>query len=247
MTWLSDEVLSAYIDGELPAEEAARVALALTRDVDAVGRLDALRRGDSLLKAAYAWPLRNQAELSERWCADLTEAASPSGRVAALVTLAAVVVVAGVAVGFAAGQFNRPRDVRLDPSRGAIAEDSLARALDTQASDAAAALRIALTFRAVDGRYCRRFDMGDALQGVACRDGREWRLVALATPIPPTDGARAAPGRTAVDRAVEDLGVDRVLDLNAEADLISTGWKRDGARPPAGSSTSLTRVAGPAG
>lgn len=61
---LTDEILSAYIDGELAVEAAARVALALTRRPDAVQRLETLRKGDTALREAFGGGRPGGAELA---------------------------------------------------------------------------------------------------------------------------------------------------------------------------------------
>ncbi len=54
MTRLDDETLNAYADGELEADERARVEGALAGDPDARSRLEAIRRVSLLGRAAAA-------------------------------------------------------------------------------------------------------------------------------------------------------------------------------------------------
>lgn len=60
---LTNEILSAYIDGELPAEAGAGVALALARDPAARRRFDELRKGDAALREAFDWSRAGEAAL----------------------------------------------------------------------------------------------------------------------------------------------------------------------------------------
>lgn len=49
-----DELLSAYLDGELPREQADRVTDRLAAEPDLLRRLEALRSGDEAVRAAFA-------------------------------------------------------------------------------------------------------------------------------------------------------------------------------------------------
>jgi hypothetical protein len=230
MTWLSDEVLSAYIDGELQPAEAARVALALTRDPDAVRRLNALRESDAMLREAFDWPLPGQASLTDDVSAKM-ENPSPWRRPAPIAAVAGAGVVMAAAAGFAIGQLSAPREVALDTDRGAFAEGALGKALESQAGDVNGPLRIVLTFRAKDGRFCRQFWAAAAgLAGVACRDDKGWRIEELSAEADPAGGDRAPAGTDSpVERAVTLIGVDQPLDLTQEARLIASGWRVPGA------------------
>ncbi len=221
MSRLTDEVLSAYIDGELQPAEAARVALELTRDPEAFRRLNALRAGDAVIRDAFHWPMAGQSALAERFVAE-TERESAWRRPLSIAAFVATGVIFVSVAGFAAGQWTAPREVRIDPDRGALAAGGLAHALETQSSDASGPLRIALTFQARDGRYCRQFAFAGGLQGVACRYQRGWRLEALSTPDPAADGGAMA-------RTVADIGVSQTIGLTQEQRLIGSGWRDEGA------------------
>lgn len=56
MSTISDETLSAFLDGELPQTERAQVAAALANDATLAARLAELERADAALK--HAWPAR---------------------------------------------------------------------------------------------------------------------------------------------------------------------------------------------
>jgi hypothetical protein len=88
-------------------------------------------------------------------------------------------------------------------------------------------LRIVLTFRAKDGRFCRQFWAAAAgLAGVACRDDNGWRIEELSAEADPAGGDRAPAGTDSpVERAVTLIGVDQSLDLTQEARLIASGWR----------------------
>jgi negative regulator of sigma E activity len=59
MSTISDETLSAFLDGELPEAERARVAAALANDAALAARFAQLERAEAALKGA--WPVREAA------------------------------------------------------------------------------------------------------------------------------------------------------------------------------------------
>ncbi|CAN7382140.1 hypothetical protein LJR225_002381 [Phenylobacterium sp. LjRoot225] len=213
---LTDDILSAYIDGELPVEAATRVALALTRDPDAVRRLDELRQGDAALWEAFECSRPGEADLTASvtaWMRRAETSRALAGRVALLAVAAAL--------GFGVGVIATPRDIRLSPAHGLLADGGLERALDAQLSNAPGRVRIALTFRAADGRFCREFHAGLALEGLACRHGDSWRLAVLSSPSAGNGGDRARSG-----------GVGPVvLDRRQEQALIRSKWTQVVAAP----------------
>jgi hypothetical protein len=224
MTWLTDELLSAYIDGELDPAEAARVALALTRDRDAVRRLNALRKSDALLREAFDWQLPGEQVLTDQ----IVEQMAPPSRLQALgvrVALVSLTALGAAVLGFGFGHFITPREVSVDPVLGAIAGGDLARGLETLRSDQAGPVQISMTFRAKDGRICRQFAAGAALEGVACRDNGRWLIEALSSPRASGGGDPAGPRRDPAGGAVETLGVAQAIDLPGEAALMRSGWR----------------------
>lgn len=214
VTWLTDEVLSAYIDGELPPEEAARVALALTRDPAATERVAELRAADARLRQAFEAPLPDPDALAHR-LAEGMKAAPPRWRAPrrALLGLAGGLAALALALGLAAGRLGLKREVRIDADAGLLAVGDLQAALEAQPSNAAGAVQIFRTFRTDDGRVCRRFGLRASLQGVACRADGRWRLVAL-----------VQAGDDLAERASAALGVGATVDAAQEAELIRSGW-----------------------
>jgi hypothetical protein len=221
MTWLTDEVLSAYIDGELDPEQAAQVAVALAQDSDAASRLRRLRCGDALLRQALDWPFPDQADLTGRFAAEMQ--APPPRRMAALVLGALAAAAAGVAAGWLA----QPQHLTIDPDHGAFAGRDLARSLETHVDGGAGPVRITLTFRARDGRFCRSFTWGASLEGVACRERDRWRLETLWAPR--QMAASAADAKSPIARTLEALGAGETFDLQQEAGLVASHWRSVGA------------------
>jgi hypothetical protein len=108
-----------------------------------------------------------------------------------------------------------------------VAHGALAQALSTQlASDTAGPVHIALTFRDHSGAVCRTFSTS-AMDGLACRDGRDWRIDATERGEGHGDYRQAASpliAQVAQDRAEGD-----VFDAAAETKARAGGWK---ALPP---------------
>lgn len=96
-----------------------------------------------------------------------------------------------------------------------------------------------LSFRHVDGNYCRqyevRFDAGGGLAGYACRvaEGR-WQVekeadFTSASPKPPRHGeirpsGRRDPSTKTIDDAVDKVAIGDALQPSQELELISRGW-----------------------
>lgn len=164
MNHLTDEILSAYIDGELPPAEAARVALQLTRDPQAVHRLKILRAGDEMLREAFECPTAGQSILAERFIAE-TERAAGCWSPAALIALAAAGALVATAVAFLAGQARATHDPRIEIERGGQATGGLAHAQEAPPGAAPGFPSLALAFRAGDGGFCHQFAAGAGLPG----------------------------------------------------------------------------------
>ena len=114
---------------------------------------------------------------------------------------------------------------------GLLVRGRLDRALTTAlASEPGGAIRVGLTFRASDGRYCRTFESpADRLAGLACRrDGQWWAQ---------TTTSWTPPAATAYRQAASELP-PAVL---AAVDALSTGPSLDAAADRAARDSGLTR------
>lgn len=111
---------------------------------------------------------------------------------------------------------------------GIVADARLVHALDGQlagAQDPGAPIRIGLTVRAADGRYCRTFSLEHSA-GLACRGASAWTVRALA----PSEDAGA--GRTAASalppsvlQSLAALSPGPTLDAKAEAAARQRNWR----------------------
>lgn len=88
-------------------------------------------------------------------------------------------------------------------------------------------VQIVLTFESEDGRYCRAFgsrDAGAAAEGVACRDGAQWQIVAWDGTADLNEEFRAAGSSELLDDAIDRLGGSPALEVAEERELIERHW-----------------------
>ena len=107
-----------------------------------------------------------------------------------------------------------------------VAAGPLAKALDTQLASnqpSNAAVRIGLSFRDKDGRYCRSFESA-SLDGIGCRDNGRWNLERMMRGQAGTDYRQASAGELAAAAAAMMTGDP--LDAAAEQQARDKGWAR---------------------
>src|SRR5262245_15597365 len=98
---LTDELLCAYLDGELDAETRVRVDRSLEQDPGARVRLDRLRNADAWLRRAVPEPTSVSADpLIERILSEKPSARRRFDRLAPFVPVALAAGIAGIALGF---------------------------------------------------------------------------------------------------------------------------------------------------
>jgi hypothetical protein len=239
------QVLMAYADGELAAADAARVEAAIAVDPALARIVDDHRALRARLSDAFAGvlaepvPARLHAALRTGARATASPpmpstASRPRWRRREWLAMAASLL-AGVALALAVPQFNhRPRDAGLAAAMvdaNLVARGALARALDAQLSgQAVAGVQPGLSFRALDGRYCRTFKLQSprALAGLACRDGAAWRVSTLAA-VARVEAAPMRQAGSALPPAVLadiDARIDGPsLDVQAERQARAQGWR----------------------
>jgi hypothetical protein len=87
--------------------------------------------------------------------------------------------------------------------------------------------QVILTFEAEDGRYCRAFrsrEASAAAEGVACRAGTQWEVVAWDGTVDPDEGFRAASGSELLDDVMDRLGGGAAFEAAEERSLIEQHW-----------------------
>jgi anti-sigma factor ChrR (cupin superfamily) len=248
---ISEETLMAYVDGELDAAARASVEAAMQEDPEIrkrVARHRALRETmqgafsavlqepvpERLLEAARGQgtaPNNTVVNLSlAREAARKDSAAPRRWQPAAM----AASLLLGLGLGFLAWHGSRGALIQPGADGGFIAGATLAEALSRQLSEDRSTERVAITglsFRDKSGEYCRTFSLTgtDASSGLACREGTDWRIKALAQA--PRIAADSGNYRTAasedspVIRAAIEGSIDgEPLDHAGEIAARRAGW-----------------------
>lgn len=228
-----NEMIMAYVDGELDLVTAKRVERAAEQDADLARRIAEERRLKERL-AGHFTPVLDD-PVPERLTAllsgvDTTLEQRRNGgalrgtrpRVVQWAAMAATLV-----LGLVVGQ------TLLAPSAGPVAvEDGtlvakaeLAEALDVQLASSqgeGSATRIGLTFRDRDGVACRTFE-ATALSGIACRKGEDWQIRRSYPGAADTAYRQASAGDIA--EAAADMMQGSPLDAAGEERLRDAGWR----------------------
>lgn len=233
---LSPETISAFIDGELPFDEARRIEEALKDRPDLMAYVEqqhALRMElADALSPAVDGPISDrfltaiaQTPVSWRW--RISHALSPRALVWSGLPAAAALA-CGLLIGVAI-----ERDAGGDMITGAhgalVAHGQLADALSNKlASEAAPGPAVGVSFRARDGRFCRTFNTTNSA-GVACRDTRSWAIAALsATSVEAGSQSAYRPAASTmpdlIRKAVTGMIEGAPFDAVAERHARDHGW-----------------------
>jgi hypothetical protein len=246
----SEETLMAYADGELDAATREAIEAQMRTDpklAQEVVRHQVLR---AKLQAAFADALVES--VPERLVAAAQTA--PAGNAAEVVSLSAardarsavvtrrwatpqwLAIAASLVIGIVGTRLvlvNDSGPVVADGGR-MIANGTLAAALNTQPGGGrdATSVKTGISFVAKSGDYCRTFNIDDKeqLAGLACREGEQWRVKALAQGSKPGGGDFRMAASTlppAILRAVEDSIAGDALDSAGEAAARQRNWKRE--------------------
>ena len=250
-----DELLSAYIDGELPHGEADALRARLAQEPGLLQRLEAMRDADDTLREVYG--AIDRAPLPEAVLKHFDEPApvAQADNVAAFPERglrrflhAPVAIAASVALvaGFLVAGFLRDEPTAPGANASLVAGvvgpgSGLHELLERGASGTPLDLgdgttaEVVLTFEDTRGDFCRQvaveFPTRNA-HGVACRRDGAWQLETIALgastaggPYTPAATATPEPLRVAVDGLI---GAGEPLDPRQENVIISDGWKKSG-------------------
>ena len=251
---ISDELLAAYVDGELEGAARARVEQAISQDSQLAQRVSQQRALRERRRGAFDGVLR---EAVPKRLAQAAKLAAPSGP-AQVIDLARVraerarrggqrsvkvrrfTIAASLMVGLMAGvliqRLSTPGALTEFHDGSLLARGALARALSEQlvgAAPSGAKVRVGLTFKARSGNYCRTFALSGnrLIAGLACREQEQWRVLNLVG----TEGAGVtANGQNlrmaasslppALLQAVNERISGEPLNAAAEAKARSNGW-----------------------
>lgn len=220
---LTDELLSAYLDGELDADTKARIEQALGNDAGARVRLERMQAADARLREDFKLGSSADDKLAQA-ILHAEPLPSPVKRPSRIWPAVLAAGIAGIVVGFAIA----PRSVNDAAIAANRAVDStLSNALETFASGARSdsdRIEIVLTFKSQDGRFCRLFRSPGA-EGLACRESDAWRMQAWDGTVDNSNAFRAAGASEIIDNAMDRLGGGAALDPTDEAALIARKWQ----------------------
>jgi hypothetical protein len=204
-TNIPDDLLAAYVDGELSETERTQVEQAIARDArlaQRVAQQRALRLRlrnafdgvlheplpQRLVNASRLEPLSGPAQIIDLARVRAERARRVERRHPRIPSRATLTIAASLLVGIGAGLLLEHMFVSAGPTEyrdGALlASGLLNRALNEQLASAApgsSPVRIGLSFRARNGGFCRTFvfDNHRALNGLACREQERWRILTL--------------------------------------------------------------------
>jgi len=228
---MDKQTLNAFVDGELPPPEMARIAALLETEPEMkayVLKQEKLRTA-LRLEEVMQTPLPSRlvktaqnAPVSWRW---RLQAALGRHFVARSLVPAGVTLAAGLIVGVMIGSGG---DLMLSHGQ-MLARGDLAQALDSKLAANGyngEGPRIGISFRDRAGRDCRTFTSGSQA-GLACHQQGEWLVTTLVAQSPESGGAYRMAGSempNAVRRAVEDSIQGAPFDAIAEAQARANGW-----------------------
>lgn len=229
---IDPETLIAYADGELDAIAARRVEAAIAADPVLAEQVERHRKLAASLRAAFdpvaAAPVPPAVEATLRDAAKVVSLAPKSARRERPLWMGAVA--ASLVAGLFAGPLLFPRDTGGVAMQGgtAIASGDVAKALGTQLASAQAPdmpVRVGVTFRDGAQRWCRTFEAG-ATGGIACAQGKDWRIERLYGGVAQQGGAYRQAGSSAAMMAdAQAMMAGDPLDAAAEKAARDAGWR----------------------
>jgi len=241
---IDDELLMAYVDGELGATERAAIEAALAQDADLRRRIESQKALRATLQGAFAPTLTEPVPEALIAAArgtrgdtvvDLaSRSAARAPRTWAMrewVAMAASVVL-GVAIGFSAWHRGQAELVTVAANGTVEARGALADALSHQLASAqspSGAVGIGVSFRDQAGHYCRTFTVHRAtnVSGLACEATGKWTVRALAPAGAPSGDGYQMAGSQMPDvilRAVDESIAGAPLDAAAERAALAKDW-----------------------
>lgn len=242
MSMVTDEMITAWLDGEVSPQQREEIEQAVAASPQLSLRAARLSRMDRMLAPAYAETLN--APIPARFDAILARPRAAAWSLSGLrsifgnlleprpLGMAAALVVGVVAGGLLLASPAAKPGFETTADGHLVANDEMATSLASLQSGEAAgphAVRIKLSMMDEGGNYCRQFETAGA-SGLACLDGGKWKIDTLSP-------AKASAGQgdqyvmadgavdPAIAAALERRGVKEVLDHTQEAAAIASGWK----------------------
>ena len=235
---VSDETFFAWLDGELDADEAARVEAEVAADPRLAAMAAEHRAMQARLKGAFdavaraPVPQHLGAAVTAQPQAQLIDFAEAKKRrerawpsVAQWTAMAATLAV-GVLIGTLAPQARQVSPVEVQGGK-IYAASALNEALSNQLASAPGGdVRIGVTFRDQSGAVCRSFAHPSS-SGLACREGKGWRIRGLfAAPEGQSGNYRMAAGMDPNLAALVDSSMaGEPFDAAQEKAARDKGWR----------------------
>jgi hypothetical protein len=248
----TDEILSAFIDGELPAEEMEEVRREIEKSAALAARVEALKNADRAVASIYQaidnepmpqsvldlLAAKDGAAASSNVVSFAPRRAGGGARYWPAALAASVALAAGIGLGvqFSAGGALIAGTIDEGNPLFAALETTPSAETVKLSSGRGATFTPVLSFRSQAGDICREFSLSSgarANRAVACRGEGEWTIeFAVAAAPPATDSgayATASSGlNAAFDSFVDGLIANEPFAPEEEAALIEAGWKADG-------------------
>ncbi len=219
---IPDELLAAYVDGQLKGAERARVEQAIAQDARLAQRVAQYRASRGRLRGVFDGALHEP--MPQRLIQVARTASRPT--TAQVIDLArvraerkrrnehhrilppyrialAACVLGGLLVGAVAERLvNSGGLTEYRDGEGLVASGALADALSNQLADSptpGSEIHVGLSFKSKDGNYCRTFATGGhGVAGLACHEQEHWRVLTLvSTPSPAVGVGEPAAHRVA--------------------------------------------------
>lgn len=246
---LSDEILMAYVDGELDEEKRASVAQAVATDSEVARRVAQQRLLRASVQAAFSAVLDEpvpehlvraaRSAPAGTTVADLARKRAANARLRRLLPQWGAIAASLMVGALIGARFlgNSGEGVLVTQSGQLIAHGALAHALTDQLAGsqaASAGVQIGVSFRAHSGEYCRTFSLrrdpggASALAGLACHSRGDWHVDVLARSAPDDAGAYHQAGTalpSAISQALDAAIAGEPLDANGERAARERGWR----------------------
>jgi hypothetical protein len=230
---IDPETLMAYADGELDPIAAKRVETAIAADPALAEQVEQHRKLAASLRAAFdpvaAAPVPPTVETMLRASTKIVTLTPRPVRRERPFWIGAVA--ASLVAGLLAGPLLFPRDPGGVAMQGgtAIASGDVAKALATQLASVQtpdAPVRVGVTFRDGAQRWCRTFETG-ATGGIACAQGKDWRIERLYGGVAQQGGAyrQAGSSAAAMMADAQAMMTGDPLDPAAERAARDAGWR----------------------
>lgn len=228
---LAPDMIAAFVDGELDDLTARRIEREAASDAVLAAEIERHRALKARLAAHYApiteepVPDRLRALLAGVAVVDTSLADRRAARRVRFAPMHWAALAASLVLGVSIGmQPWRPAAPVVADQHGVFAAGALAMTLDEQlaaSQPTEAAVRVALSFRDREGRYCRSFE-GAVIDGIGCREGERWRLEAMRRGEVRGQFRQAGSGEVA--EIASTMMIGDPLDANAERDARDAGW-----------------------